>query len=200
MSARKHSIVNHGLTEKSLQPGQSTSPPPPDSSATSSIFPRDCAPAKCLNCSLVPGSTRTKHGEGSFHCHSHFKADRLPAGLRHHHSRRRPKLLFYFLVGIVFGATAYLTNSTLPAIPVHFVGLLIFFTVIWPRDAARPVVADVAINNWFWIHLAQAIVFTVLTLWAFQHLARVGTREVTSAANELQQSQTDSPSFLRNRQ
>lgn len=104
-----------------------------------------------------------------------------------------PKLLFYFLVGVVFGATAYLTNSILPAIPVHFVGLLIFFTVIWPRDAARPVVADVAINNWFWIHLAQAIVFTVLTLWAFQHLARVGTREVTPAANELQQSQTDSP-------
>jgi membrane protease YdiL (CAAX protease family) len=35
-----------------------------------------------------------------------------------------PKLLFYRLVGIAFGATAYLTNSTLPAIPVHFVGLL----------------------------------------------------------------------------
>ncbi len=104
-----------------------------------------------------------------------------------------PKLLFYFLVGVTFGATAYLTNSILPAIPVHFVGLLIFFTVIWPRDAARPLIADVGTNNWFWIHVAQAILFTIFTLWAFQHLARVGTREVTSAANELQQSQTDLP-------
>jgi len=41
-----------------------------------------------------------------------------------------PKLLFYFLVGVVFGTTAYLTNSILPAIPVHIVGLLLFFTLI----------------------------------------------------------------------
>jgi hypothetical protein len=90
-----------------------------------------------------------------------------------------PKLLFYFLVGIVFGTTAFLTNSILPAIPVHFVGLLIFFTLIWPRDAARPLIADTGTNNWFWIHLAQAILFTVLTLWAFQRLGRVSTQEVT---------------------
>jgi membrane protease YdiL (CAAX protease family) len=30
-----------------------------------------------------------------------------------------PKLLVYFLVGVVFGVPAYLTKSTLPAIPIH---------------------------------------------------------------------------------
>jgi membrane protease YdiL (CAAX protease family) len=87
-----------------------------------------------------------------------------------------PKLLFYFLVGIAFGATAYLTNSTLPAIPVHFVGLLVFFTLIWPRDAARRLVLQSGTDNWFWIHAAQAIVFTVLAVWAFRRLAKVSSR------------------------
>jgi membrane protease YdiL (CAAX protease family) len=87
-----------------------------------------------------------------------------------------PKLLFYFLVGIAFGATAYLTNSTLPAIPVHFVGLLVFFTLIWPRDAARRLVLQSGTDNWFWIHAGQAIVFTVLAVWAFRRLAKVSSR------------------------
>lgn len=87
-----------------------------------------------------------------------------------------PKLLFYFLVGIAFGATAYLTNSTLPAIPVHFVGLLIFFTLIWPRDGVRPSVLDSGTDNWFWIHVAQATVFSVLAVWAFRRLARMSSR------------------------
>src|SRR5207244_11807001 len=68
-----------------------------------------------------------------------------------------PKLLFYFLVGVAFGAMAHLTNSILPAIPVHVVGLLIFFTLIWPQDAARRLVWDGGTDNWFWIHATQAI-------------------------------------------
>jgi membrane protease YdiL (CAAX protease family) len=86
-----------------------------------------------------------------------------------------PKLLFYFLVGITFGSIAYLTNSTLPAIPVHVVGLLIFFTMIWPRDAARPVVWDGGADHWFWLHLVQAVVFTALALLAFYRLAGLST-------------------------
>jgi membrane protease YdiL (CAAX protease family) len=89
-----------------------------------------------------------------------------------------PKLLFYFFVGIAFGATAYLTHSTLPAIPVHFVGLLIFFTLIWPRDATRRLVLESGTDNWFWIHLGQAIVFTVLAVWAFRRLAEVSSRSL----------------------
>ncbi len=84
-----------------------------------------------------------------------------------------PKLLFYFLVGVAFGATAYFTNSILPAIPVHVAGLMIFFISIWPHDAARRLVWDSGTDPWFWIHAAQAIAFTVLAVWAFQRLARV---------------------------
>ncbi|HEX4310890.1 MAG TPA: type II CAAX endopeptidase family protein [Acidobacteriaceae bacterium] len=88
-----------------------------------------------------------------------------------------PKLLFYFLVGIAFGAIAYLTNSILPAIPVHVVALLIFFTVVWPHDAARRLVWDGGTDNWFWIHVAQAIVFSGLSVWAFQRLAKVSIQD-----------------------
>ena len=93
-----------------------------------------------------------------------------------------PKLLFYFLVGVGFGATAYLTNSILPAIPVHFVGLLIFFTLVWPHDAARRLVWEGGTDNWFWIQVLQAILFTVLAAWAFQRLARVSIQDAPSGA------------------
>jgi membrane protease YdiL (CAAX protease family) len=82
-----------------------------------------------------------------------------------------PKLLVYFLAGIAFGATAYLTNSTLPAILPHIVGDLTFFTLVWPNDAARRLVLESGADTWFWIHLVQAILFTVLAVWAFRRLA-----------------------------
>ena len=93
-----------------------------------------------------------------------------------------PKLLFYFLVGVTFGAIAYLTNSILPAIPVHFVGLLIFFTLIWPQDAARPLLANAGTDSWFWIHVAQSVVFTILAICAFLRLARVSIQDPLSQA------------------
>jgi membrane protease YdiL (CAAX protease family) len=84
-----------------------------------------------------------------------------------------PKLLFYFLVGIVFGSTAYLTKSILPAIPGHVFGLLIFFTWIWPHDAARTNVWQSGTDMWFWLHFSQAIVFAATAFWAFRRLAKV---------------------------
>ena len=84
-----------------------------------------------------------------------------------------PKLLFYFLVGVVFGTTAYLTRSILPAIPVHIVGLLVFFSLVWPHDANRRLVSEGGADRWFWIHVAQAVLFTALTIPAFLRLARV---------------------------
>jgi membrane protease YdiL (CAAX protease family) len=88
-----------------------------------------------------------------------------------------PKLLVYFLVGVAFGATAYLTNSTLPAILPHMIGDLTFFTLVWPHDAARQLVSESGTDNWFWMHVAQAIVFTALAVWAFQQLARVSSQD-----------------------
>lgn len=88
-----------------------------------------------------------------------------------------PKLLVYFLVGVAFGTTAYLTNSTLPAILPHMIGDLTFFTLVWPHDAARRLVSQSGTDNWFWVHVAQAIGFTLLAVWAFQRLAKASTND-----------------------
>jgi membrane protease YdiL (CAAX protease family) len=96
-----------------------------------------------------------------------------------------PKLLVYFLVGIAFGATAYLTNSTLPAILPHIIGDLTFFTLVWPNDAARRLVWDSGADIWFWLHVAQAIVFTVLAVWVFQRLAKESSQDALSGATNL---------------
>lgn len=82
------------------------------------------------------------------------------------------KLLFYFLVGVVFGAIAFLTKSTLPAWPVHLAGDLTFFFLIWPQDAARRFVLRDGADLWFWIYAALAVVCTALAFLAFLRLAR----------------------------
>jgi membrane protease YdiL (CAAX protease family) len=82
------------------------------------------------------------------------------------------KLLFYFGVGVTFGAIAHLTHSSVPAIPVHIAGDLTFFFLIWPYDAARPVVFRDGLDSSFWLAAALAILFTALALLAFRRLAR----------------------------
>jgi len=89
-----------------------------------------------------------------------------------------PKLLVYFLVGVVFGVMAYVANSTVPAIPVHIIGDLTFFTLVWPYDATRQLVWEGGADRWFWIHIAQAIIFTALAIPAFVRLARVCKRSL----------------------
>ena len=81
------------------------------------------------------------------------------------------KLLFFFAVGVVFGTIAYLTGSTLPAIPVHIAGDLLFFVVIWPHDAARPLVFAQGADLSFWASGLQALAFAALAVWAFRRLA-----------------------------
>jgi membrane protease YdiL (CAAX protease family) len=87
-----------------------------------------------------------------------------------------PKLLVYFLVGLCFGVTAYLTNSILPGIAVHILGDVTFFTLVWPYDAARRLVGEGGADGWFWIHAAQAALFTVLAIFAFRGLASAAGR------------------------
>jgi membrane protease YdiL (CAAX protease family) len=84
-----------------------------------------------------------------------------------------PKLLIYFLVGVTFGTTAFLSRSTLPALPVHITGLLAFFLLVWPHDPARPLIRDTGADNWFWMHVLQAIAFTAASIAAFVRLAKV---------------------------
>lgn len=83
-----------------------------------------------------------------------------------------PKLSVYFLVGVVFGAIARLTNSILTSLPVHILGDLTFFVLIWPRDATRSLVTAGGADTWFWVHVGQAVVFTGLSWLAFRQLAK----------------------------
>ncbi len=84
-----------------------------------------------------------------------------------------PKLLVYFLVGVVFGVTAYLTKSILPALPVHVIGDLTFFILVWPNDAIRQLVWDAGADTWFWIHVAQTVTFAALAIPSFLKLSKV---------------------------
>jgi membrane protease YdiL (CAAX protease family) len=81
------------------------------------------------------------------------------------------KLLFFFLVGVVFGTIAYLTNSTLPALPVHIAGDLLFFIFIWPQDANRVLLSQRGPDQWFWLHVAQLVLFSALSVVALRRLA-----------------------------
>jgi membrane protease YdiL (CAAX protease family) len=93
-----------------------------------------------------------------------------------------PKLVVYLLAGVVFGTVVYLTNSILASIPVHIVGDATFFTLVWPFDATRHLITEGGADVWFWIHVVQAIVFTVLAVVGFRSLARHSLQKVHTAA------------------
>jgi membrane protease YdiL (CAAX protease family) len=84
-----------------------------------------------------------------------------------------PTFLFYVCVDVMFGVTARLTDSILPAIVIHFIGLLIFFTLVWPNDATRRLGGPDGSDPWFWIHAGQACICGALALLAFKHLAKI---------------------------
>ena len=84
-----------------------------------------------------------------------------------------PTLLFYLLVDAMLGALAYFTKSIRPGVLVHAAGLFIFFGVIWPRDKDRLPISQGGADIWFWIHLAQAVLFAALSLFALTRLAKV---------------------------
>jgi membrane protease YdiL (CAAX protease family) len=81
-----------------------------------------------------------------------------------------PVLLFYFLVDSMLGTMAYLTKSILPGIAVHFIGLLVFFTLIWPYDATRVLISEGGAKRWFWIHVAQIVICGTLAVVTFYRL------------------------------
>jgi membrane protease YdiL (CAAX protease family) len=81
-----------------------------------------------------------------------------------------PVVLFYLLVDSMLGVIAYLTKSILPGIAVHFIGLLVFFTLIWPQDATRTLNRESGASGWLWIHIAQIVISGTL---AFVILSRL---------------------------
>ena len=84
-----------------------------------------------------------------------------------------PKLAVYFAAGLALAAIAWRTGSLLPAMAVHAAADLTFFTLVWPNDATRRLVSPGGADAWFWIHLAQVVVFGALSLFAFARLWRV---------------------------
>ena len=84
-----------------------------------------------------------------------------------------PTMLFYLLVDVMFGTTAYMTKSILPSLFVHTIGLIIFFSLVWPNDSTRRVVRTSGPDTWFWMHVAQAIVFALLAIVVFKYLGRL---------------------------
>ena len=96
------------------------------------------------------------------------------------HSPLWPRLVFYFLIGAMLSVTAYLTKSILPGLTIHIVGLLIFFLLVFPYAADRPLLSEGGADWLFWIHVAQAIIFTTLAAFSFVHLASVTAREHVS--------------------
>ncbi|HEY4944418.1 MAG TPA: CPBP family intramembrane glutamic endopeptidase [Rhizomicrobium sp.] len=92
-----------------------------------------------------------------------------------------PTMLFYLLVDVMLGFSAYLTRSILPGIAVHAIGLLMFFGVVWPGDKERLLIWQHGADLWFWIHAGQAVLFAGASIWLFVRLAKM-VREPARAA------------------
>ena len=84
-----------------------------------------------------------------------------------------PTLLFYLCVDVMLGTTALLTQSILPGTVTHAIGLLVFFTLVWPGDVMRQIVGGGTTQFWFPFHAAQTLVFAMLAVLAFIHLTRI---------------------------
>ena len=100
-----------------------------------------------------------------------------------------PTILFYLLVDGMLGALAYVTGSIRPGVVVHAIGLFVFFALVWPNDAHRPLIWSSGADRDFWISLAQTVVFAALGAAAFFRLVRLvnvrGTASGTGAAPSL---------------
>ena len=88
-----------------------------------------------------------------------------------------PTVVFYFLVDVMLGVTAWACNSVWPGIVVHTTGLLMFFTLVWPFDSGRPVFGHALTDPWFWLHAVQALMFSGLAVLAFQRLRYAAKEE-----------------------
>jgi membrane protease YdiL (CAAX protease family) len=82
-----------------------------------------------------------------------------------------PTLLWYFVADVMLGSLALLTGSIRPGILVHLVGLLAFFSVIWPTDRDRHPAPLGQQGQGFWIEVIACIALAVLSLLVFRRLA-----------------------------
>ena len=98
-------------------------------------------------------------------------------GLAHIPTHPWPTTIVFIFVGVVFGVTAYLTQSILPGIVVHIVGDATFFIFVWPHDNEHHLIWQGGPDAAFWVAVAQALVFTAVAIVAFNRLALVTRSE-----------------------
>jgi len=96
-----------------------------------------------------------------------------------------PTLAWYLIADLVFGTLSMLTRSILPGIVVHAIGLLIFFSLIWPTDKYRHAVSLINAGGLFWIEIGLCVVFAVLAVFAFRRLAAIGDRAADPSTEHL---------------
>jgi membrane protease YdiL (CAAX protease family) len=87
------------------------------------------------------------------------------------------KLVAYFLAGLLFAGVAHAAKSIWASIPVHSLADLIAFILLWPYDSSRHLVSNGGADAWFWIHAAQAIIFTVITVLLLRNTSRIARAE-----------------------
>jgi membrane protease YdiL (CAAX protease family) len=87
-----------------------------------------------------------------------------------------PTLLWYFLADVMLGSLALLTRSILPGILVHLVGLLAFFSVIWPTDRYRHPASLAQQSQGFWLEMLACIALAASSFLAFRRLALTTSR------------------------
>jgi len=80
------------------------------------------------------------------------------------------KLIVYFLAGLAFGLIAWRCGSLVPAMIVHSAADLTFFTLVWPGDAHRALVANTGFDLAFWAQVGAALGFGVVSFWGFARL------------------------------
>ena len=78
--------------------------------------------------------------------------------------------LWYLVADMTFGALAYLSGSIIPVIVVHAVGLLLFFSLIWPGDASRAAAT-------VWPAAGATVILAVLAAVAFARLRAAAKEE-----------------------
>ena len=87
-----------------------------------------------------------------------------------------PRFVFYFLASVSFGLLAFYTRSILPGLVTHISADLVFFTLIWPHDSTRPLIAETGLDLSFCLSIALAIGFGLLAALLFRKLANHNPR------------------------
>jgi membrane protease YdiL (CAAX protease family) len=97
------------------------------------------------------------------------------------------KLVVYLLVGLGLAATVWRTGSLLPAMVVHAFGDFVFFTLVWPHDAARRLVTEGGADAGFYAAVALTLVCFALWFFAFRRLVQVTGPAADQAAAAMSQ-------------